>query len=249
MSRAARYGSAHQALRRVLLPYAYGKPCVRCGRPMLPGQPLDLDHTDDGAAYQGFAHASCNRAAGARSGNARRRARREGITRLMTDVALGVEIAEDRSHTSIVAASRTADEQTLISLLHYMPGTDAVATILAELDARTVLATVIDPHSPGATLIEPLIAAGIKVIQLTTHDVAVAHGEFLDEFAGGRIRHAGQPELTAAVRHGMERRLGGATAWQRRGAAVDVAPAMAAEWAVWGLLHSAPSYDVLQSVW
>jgi hypothetical protein len=30
--------------------------------------------------------------------------------------------------------------------------------------------------------------------------------------------------------------LGGATAWERRGAAVDVSPALAAEIAVWALL-------------
>jgi hypothetical protein len=38
---------------------------------MLPGQALDLDHTA-GAGYRGFAHARCNRAEGARRGNAAR---------------------------------------------------------------------------------------------------------------------------------------------------------------------------------
>lgn len=67
-STAARgYGYDHERLRRALLPTAYGKPCPHCGEPMLRGQPLDLDHTDDRAAYRGMAHASCNRSAGARS--------------------------------------------------------------------------------------------------------------------------------------------------------------------------------------
>lgn len=35
---------------------------------MLPGQPLHLDHTDDRTGYLGFAHAACNRKAGARKG-------------------------------------------------------------------------------------------------------------------------------------------------------------------------------------
>jgi hypothetical protein len=151
-----------------------------------------------------------------------------------------VEIAEDRGHTSIVAAGVMADGFVLISLLHYLDGTDAVGAVLAESEDRTVLAVVVDPRSPGATLISPLTAAGIEVTELSTSDVAVAHGEFLDELTAGRIRHAGQPELTAAVRHGTQRPLGGASAWQRRGAVVDVSPALAAEWAVFGLLHAPP---------
>jgi hypothetical protein len=62
------YGAEHVKLRAKLLPHAYGKPCFRCGRPMLPGQALHLDHTDDRSGYGGFSHAACNRRAGARKG-------------------------------------------------------------------------------------------------------------------------------------------------------------------------------------
>lgn len=62
------YGSEHQKLRAKLLPSAYGQPCTRCGLPMLKGQALHLDHTDTRNGYLGFAHASCNRKAGARKG-------------------------------------------------------------------------------------------------------------------------------------------------------------------------------------
>ena len=71
------YGYEHQKLRAALLPYAYGKPCPHidtdplCPGLMQPGQDLDLDHTDDRAAYRGMAHASCNRRAGGRKGRAR----------------------------------------------------------------------------------------------------------------------------------------------------------------------------------
>lgn len=68
------YGYAHQRLRASLLPYAYGQPCPRCGDTMQPGQPLDLDHTEDRTSYQGMAHRSCNRRAGAHKTNAQRRA-------------------------------------------------------------------------------------------------------------------------------------------------------------------------------
>jgi hypothetical protein len=57
------YGSQHQRLRATLLPRAIGTPCSRCGEPMLAGQALDLDHTDDRRGYKGFSHAECNRRA------------------------------------------------------------------------------------------------------------------------------------------------------------------------------------------
>jgi len=73
------------------------------------------------------------------------------------------------------------------------------------------------------------------VTRPTSADVVVAHGGFLDALAAGRVRHAGQPELTAAARHLQQRRLGGASAPDRRGAPVDVAPAVAAELSAWAL--------------
>jgi hypothetical protein len=81
--------------------------------------------------------------------------------------------------------------------------------------------------------------AGVKVTTPSTSDVVVAHGLFLDTLAAGR--HKGQAELTAAVRFGTERRVGGGTAWERRGAPVDVAPLTAATLAVWGWLYRPPA--------
>lgn len=76
-------GHGHQRLREQLLPGAYGKPCPKCGEPMLPGQELDLGHAQDRAVYgahnQGarqMEHARCNRQSGQALGSALRRARR-----------------------------------------------------------------------------------------------------------------------------------------------------------------------------
>lgn len=61
------YGHEHRTAReRALARLRDGDPCGRCGKPMLRAQQLDLDHTDDRAAYRGLAHAHCNRAAGSR---------------------------------------------------------------------------------------------------------------------------------------------------------------------------------------
>ena len=60
------WGWAHQKLRKALLPQAYGQPCARCGLPMLRGQELHLDHSDDRTGWLGFSHAKCNLRAAAK---------------------------------------------------------------------------------------------------------------------------------------------------------------------------------------
>lgn len=70
-STARGYGTEHRRLRAKLAPKAVGKRCVRCGQPIRPGQPIDLDHTDDRTGYRGMAHAKCNRTAGAIKANSR----------------------------------------------------------------------------------------------------------------------------------------------------------------------------------
>ena len=155
---------------------------------------------------------------------------------MLTECALGIEIAEARDQVSIAAAGYYDGDLILVELTAYLDGTNPVAEVLRLHGERTVLTVAVDPRSPAATAVAPLEDAGVYLIELSTHDVAVAHGGFVDALAAGRLRHTGQPELTSAIRHGQQRRLGGATAWERRGAAVDVSPALAAEIAVWALL-------------
>jgi hypothetical protein len=70
------WGWSHQKLRKALLPQAYGQPCARCGRPMLQGQELHLDHSDARTGYLGFSHARCNLRAAAQ------KARRIQLTKI-----------------------------------------------------------------------------------------------------------------------------------------------------------------------
>lgn len=167
---------------------------------------------------------------------------------MVAEVAAALEISEDRRHCSIVTAGRLDGDLVLLELAAYLEGTDPVPAVLRLQQERTLLATVVDPHSHAATAIGPLEAAGVEVTKPTSGDLVVAHGGFLEALAAGRIRHQGQPELTAAVRHLEQRRLGGATAPERRGALVDVAPAVAAELATWDLLN-APAPPAFMAAW
>jgi hypothetical protein len=73
----------------------YGKPCVRCGLPMLKGQVIQLDHTDDRTGYLGWSHQRCNVAASNRRRAELRRAqgfvpRRRDASRRQAEAEPGV---------------------------------------------------------------------------------------------------------------------------------------------------------------
>jgi hypothetical protein len=76
---APRYRWQHQKIREAMLPAACGKVCHLCGRLMLPGQLLDLDHALDGQSYRGMTHRGCNRRDGAIRGNLIRRLKRNSV--------------------------------------------------------------------------------------------------------------------------------------------------------------------------
>lgn len=65
------YGTAHRRARQRIAHHVNtgNATCARCGQPIRPGQPWDLDHTDDRTSYLGPSHRHCNR--GARPENVR----------------------------------------------------------------------------------------------------------------------------------------------------------------------------------
>jgi len=242
MSAPGAYDAAHAAIRKAML--ASRQPsdrCTRCGRP-LPADParVDLGHTDDRTGYSGLECAKCNRSAGGKLGNERKRQLKQSRDRTaatVAEVALALEISADRTHASIVSAGYLQGDLILVSLEAYLDYRDSAELVEAVADIgvrRQVVAVVVDSHAPGATAIRPLEQARIRVTRPTASDLTIAHGGFLDVLAAGRLRHQGQPVLTSAMRAMEQRRLGGSTAPERR-AQTDIGPGVAAELAVWGL--------------
>lgn len=78
------YGADHEAVRQQWRPVveAGDAVCVRCGRPIDPDEPWDLDHSDDRRAWAGASHVACNRSAGGRNGAAKTNAMRQRTVRV-----------------------------------------------------------------------------------------------------------------------------------------------------------------------
>jgi hypothetical protein len=72
-------------------------------------------------------------------------------------------------------------------------------------------------------------------------DVSAAHGCFLDELREGRLAIEKHPQLDTAAKYAMSRQLAGGEALERRKPIVDTCPVLAAELAVWGVLHAVRS--------
>ena len=238
------YAGPHKSIRRAWMPtVAAGTvACWRCGLLIRPGQAWDLGHDDHNpAAYRGPEHERCSRRAGGRKGRARRRARRRQLMDVLTEAVIAVEVSQDRLHTSIVAAGYVGDDIIGIELAHYLDGVDGVVDAVVGLrGACVVRAVALDPVSDAANLARRFDAAGVGVTLLSAADIKAAHAEFRDRFRAGKIRHGRQAVLARAVRYLTERPLGAVRVFDRRNE-IDVAPAVAAELAIWTLL-SVPTY-------
>jgi hypothetical protein len=159
---------------------------------MFPGQPLDLDHAPDGRRYRGVTHRHCNRSDARKAlvlWRARRWQRRRRFI-MGNEVALGVEIAIDRGHTSIARAGRGRDGRIVVELAAYLEGTNHAGTVrdmVASQGKSRVLAVMIDPRSPAATMVEPLNALRVEITLADTHTMAASHGDFSDLLKAGKL--------------------------------------------------------------
>jgi hypothetical protein len=88
------YGQEHRRKVKAERPLQVGKPCARCGWPMLAGQRIQLDHDDnDRTHYLGWSHAACN----VRASNKRRaRLRRaRGVTATRRSARVSAELERE----------------------------------------------------------------------------------------------------------------------------------------------------------
>jgi hypothetical protein len=163
-------------------------------------------------------------------------------------VTFGVDVAADRSATTVVAGTRGGD----LEVIERRAGVDWAPARLADLAARwraavaigsrgstgvlaDTLATSGGFHLPG----DPLTVGRPALLLMTDQDTANAAGALLDDLTAGVLRVRPDPDLDEAVSAVTTRPVGdGGLAFSRRGSAgpIDALVALAA--ARWGALHA-----------
>jgi hypothetical protein len=146
--------------------------------------------------------------------------------------AFAVDVAPDRSSSTISAAGWTPDGHLHVETIDRNRGTGWVVSRLEQVLSRHAgqanPRVVLDPSSPAGSLITSFEEVGIRVDQVTARQYAQACGGFFDAVDNRELRHLNTPELLAAVRGAVKRPLGEAWAWDRKNTHVDISPLVAA---------------------
>lgn len=186
------------------------------------------------------------------------------ITSTMTDpIALGVEVANDRSSAAIGAVGRRQDGLLHFEVIKSASGVSWVVDDTVKLNDRwKPCAIVIDDRSETASLLPDFKAAGLNVrdrdpekvaapdeVIVTTwaSDLARASGAFYDAVTDTRTaRHLNQEELNESIRGAAWRQLGDAKAWSRKDATTNPCPLISVTLGLHGLLIYGPKQPTRQ---
>lgn len=148
-------------------------------------------------------------------------------------VCLAIDTTPDRSWSAIAAAGLNQDGAPHVEVKHNRGTSWVVPRLVEYLERLDVLAVVCGGRSAAASLEPECRDADVELKLLSASDEARAFGLFCDLVEAERLRHLGSEELRSAVKGATKRRLGDAWAWDRRDAAVDISPLVAATLALW----------------
>jgi hypothetical protein len=156
-----------------------------------------------------------------------------------------VDVSPTRAWGSIVACGVNDEGLQHVEITGYeqydvRPGTDWIAGRIREMWTNLKPdAVIIDDKGQASSLITELENFGVKILSPTTSEYAVACGEFHTGCVPRKgevpkIVHTGQKPLTNAVAAAAKRDLADKWAWDKKNAAQDISPLVAATLAVWG---------------
>ncbi|MFF6836021.1 terminase large subunit domain-containing protein [Streptomyces sp. NPDC012438] len=185
------------------------------------------------------------------------------------ELALAVDVSQDRKHTSIGVAIRRPDGSVHLELVDRRAGTAWAVPAVARLAKlwRPLVVAVSGSGTPAGSLVDDLVTAGITapkknkrgepvphrghLVVVRGGDMTEACGQLADALRQGTVRHIEQAPLTAAVNGARTRRVGDAWVLDRTASLVDVAPLVAVTEARWALLAKGPAvlddYDIADS--
>lgn len=150
-------------------------------------------------------------------------------------LALGIDVAPDRSVASVALAGERYDGLWHVELDEHRAGTGwIVPWVKARCERNNIRAVVVDGVSPAASLLDDFARERIKVTVTGAADMANACGQFYDGVMDARLHHTDQPQVNVSLSAAGKRALGDRWAWNRKSAASDITPVVAETLALWG---------------
>jgi len=154
---------------------------------------------------------------------------------------LAFDATPDASTYSIAIASKRTDGLIHVELVDSGDTVDWLVEEVARLVKKHRPDLVlVDPRTPADAATLPLRDLGVKVTQVTSHDVCASHAAFVAACNEGTLRHIGQVQLAAALTGAVRRPVGDAFSWSRRSSSIDISGLVAVSLALWGVSQAKP---------
>lgn len=159
----------------------------------------------------------------------------------LNPVVFAFDVAPDRSRAAIGVAGRRSDGLAHVEVVDRQRGTGWLVDRLVGLHGKHKPAAVVcDGIGPAGSLVRDLETAGVKVVEVSTHEYAQGCGMLFDAVAQRTLRHLGSPDLAGAIKGAAKRTLGDSWAWSRKSSAVDISPLVAVTLALWAVRDVKP---------
>jgi phage terminase large subunit-like protein len=168
-------------------------------------------------------------------------------------VSVGIEVAQDRSWSSVMAVGPRGDGLLDCTLLANREGTSWVIDFVRSLldPENRPVAVVIDPSSPAGSFVQELDKiTDMPLVLVMARDMTQACGSLMDAVMSESptLRHHGEPALNATISRARLRTSADAMRWDRRNSTDDISPlvALTLAWFGWSARGSA-AYEPLDS--
>jgi phage terminase large subunit-like protein len=159
-------------------------------------------------------------------------------------MVLGIDVFREKrlTRTSMVVAGYRDDGRIHLEVIAQRTGMTWVVKHAKRVRAKTGITQVAlqTKGCDAADLVTLLVDAGFTIVDISATTLLLAAGRLTDRLREDKIRHRSQGPLNLAVANGATRALNGMPVWDRDATPVDVAPVIAATYALVGLESFAP---------
>jgi hypothetical protein len=154
---------------------------------------------------------------------------------------IAVDVASDRSRTSIVACWLGQEGLPVVEVIQTAPGVTWAAPALRRIQDHdhpaAILATA---DGPVATVVDACTRDGLTITTLAPREYAACCASYYDKILTRTCLHRAEPQLDQAVAGAARRPMGEGWGWGRRTSAAEISPLVAASLAAWGHDHRPP---------